>query len=693
MVKKIKPYEYQEECLAKIAEVQQTGAKRALVVMASGLGKTFTAAFAVQRFFQGRTFGRVLILCHSEEILKQTKDKFKLYFGEEYNYGMFTSSRKTTVVPSFLFATFQTMKNHRKEFSKNEFSYVIVDEAHHSYARTYFPTMRYFEPEFLLGLTATPERLDGQKITEIYGEPVYELEFAEANNRKLLTECDYRLVLDDMTQEKLDEYVNGDEKLTMGQLNRTLFVPKRDEEIVRLIRETMAKLEDAKTMIFCRSIRHAQKIARLMGDEVALVYHGNGEVANKLALKAFKQGELKVIISVQMLNEGIDVPDANHIVFLRNTVSPAIFYQQLGRGTRLSAGKEKVVVQDFVANCERIRDILQLQREVEDFRTHPPKTGGDGGSDGDAGIKKNFTLNIATPEFKARMVDIVELLERAAKGREWTKEEIIAGLLALSHDGYMPSSAEIDKSDILPTTNTIKAVFNCHLYKVAQICGLKMCRQPTTCYASDYTDEELLEMFYCYAVSLGHWPSASELDANEEMPSYNSYLIRFSGGIKKIISMIEKEYNCEGIKRNIFWSRESIVEGFGRLIMEKGCIPREQDVNACSYLPSVGACRHIAGCGLRELYRECNGDRMLGLGVIAKKREPLDKDTIYKMQEFVRHKKKKIVAADLCSENGLPSKTTITQKKGWGMKELNELVGADEILAELAKAEENWRSD
>lgn len=288
--KKIGPYPYQEECLQKIEEVRQNGVKRALVVMASGLGKTYTSAFAVERFFADRTFGRVLVLCHSEEILTQTKKKFKKYFGEEYNYGMFTNSRKTRVRTNFLFATFQTMKGHRTEFAKDEFDYVVVDEAHHSYARTYFPTIKYFEPQFLLGLTATPDRLDGQKITEIYGEPIYELDFVEANCRDLLTKCDYRLMLDDMSQEKLDEYVQSNEKLTIGQLNRTIFVPKRDEEIVRLIRECMDGLEDPKTMIFCRTIKHARKIARLVGDEAALVYHGQGDVANEMALEAFRGG-------------------------------------------------------------------------------------------------------------------------------------------------------------------------------------------------------------------------------------------------------------------------------------------------------------------------------------------------------------------------------------------------------------------
>lgn len=251
---KFKPRNYQKECLAEIAQAVEHGEKRALVVMAPGLGKTITSAFAVKEFFTGREFSRVLILCHSEEILRQSKAEYQKFFGEEYSYGMFVSNEKTTRQTDFLFATFQTMKDNRKDFPKEAFSYIIVDEAHHSKARTYFPTIRYFKPEFLIGLTATPDRLDGQKIEEVYGEPVYELDYVEATCRGLLAECDYELVLDDLSQKDIDKYLDSDDKLSIAQLNSTIFAPKRDEEIVRLIKKYSAEQEDPKTMIFARAL-------------------------------------------------------------------------------------------------------------------------------------------------------------------------------------------------------------------------------------------------------------------------------------------------------------------------------------------------------------------------------------------------------------------------------------------------------
>lgn len=646
--KKIGPYPYQEECLQKIEEVRQNGVKRALVVMASGLGKTYTSAFAVERFFADRTFGRVLVLCHSEEILTQTKKKFKKYFGEEYNYGMFTNSRKTRVRTNFLFATFQTMKGHRTEFAKDEFDYVVVDEAHHSYARTYFPTIKYFEPQFLLGLTATPDRLDGQKITEIYGEPIYELDFVEANCRDLLTKCDYRLMLDDMSQEKLDEYVQSNEKLTIGQLNRTIFVPKRDEEIVRLIRECMDGLEDPKTMIFCRTIKHARKIARLVGDEAALVYHGQGDVANEMALEAFRGGRLRMIISVQMLNEGIDVPDANHVVFLRSTVSPAVFYQQLGRGTRLSPGKTTVIVQDFVANCERVQEIIRLQNEIDDFRTRPPKDDDDYGAGG-GDEQKNFTLNIATPEFKTKMVDIVELLERAANGRTWTKEEIITLIAKVVDElGRAPTIMEFCGRSDTPDTGTITRHFG-HWQDAVKEAGF----EPVRIY---YTDDELIQILQCKADELGHTPSIAEVDADGTIPRSSVFVGHF-GSWNAALRAASLE-----VIREHHYTRGELLEAMEKKIQSLGRAPSQNELRKDGDMPSVAA--YVRVFGSWEAALKCFDEKKVGV----------DKYTDEEMIEMLQKKFKQLghvpTAEELRLDDDMPGRDTYTRHFGSWKKAL-----------------------
>lgn len=402
------------------------------------------------------------------------------------------------------------MKENRKNFSKDEFAYIIVDEAHHSKARTYFPTIRYFQSEFLLGLTATPDRIDGQKIEEIYGEPVYELSFVESTKRGLIAECDYRLVLDDLSQEKLDSYLAGDKKLSINQLNRTLFIEKRDEEIVHLIGEYSGGVKNPKMMIFCKSIAHAQKIARLMGDEAALIHNRQSDSENKLALQAFRDGKIRAILSVQMLNEGVDVPDANVIVFLRNTVSPAVFYQQLGRGTRLAEGKEKVLVLDFVDNCERIKTVLKLKQEIDDFKIQMPVTEYSPHGAGEADSRGKFTLNIAT-QFNAKMVDIIAVLESVKTRTTWTQDSAAEALRELAQSLGKTSlmtrdvrTASEEDCMRIPDRRVLATLFG-SMREAVVFAGLEYERGFTSTERGVFDDEmSLFEAARAYALELGH---------------------------------------------------------------------------------------------------------------------------------------------------------------------------------------------
>ncbi len=592
---KIKPREYQQECLAAIDNAIANGEKRALVVMASGLGKTYTSAFAVEKYLADKRFVRVLVLCHSEKILRQTKEKFQEYFGEEFSYGMYVNYDKTTRPTNFLFATFQTMKDNRKNFPKDEFAYIIVDEAHHSHARTYFPTVRYFQPEFLLGLTATPDRLDGQKIEEIYGEPVYELGFVEATKRGLIAECDYRLVLDDLSQDDLDNYLQGDHHLSIKQLNSTVFAPKRDEEIVRLMKEYSSEIETPKTIIFCKTISHARKIATIIGGDASIVHNRQSNAINDVALNDFKHGKIRTIISVQMLNEGIDVPDANMIVFLRNTVSPAVFYQQLGRGTRLSPEKEKLLVLDFAGNCERIKTVLELQRTIVDYQGHTKNTVGARG-ESDAESREHFTLSIATPEFKSRIVDIVTLLETVRSRREWTCDECIIAIQQLASQLKKTSLSYTDFLDAdieLPVYGTLKKRFGS--FKKAIIAsGLQYERLSSERSKVD-SEDRLFSMARAYALELGHKAlTTKDIEGNPKFPSWSTLSNRYGtiadfnylAGItsKKPVSKPRKK--CPQ-SRLIFDNKESIKLALAHKIEELGGkIPTTAQLEADEAMPT-----------------------------------------------------------------------------------------------------------
>jgi len=677
-MQEIKPRDHQQECLAAIDDATARGATRALVVMASGLGKTYTSAFAIEKFFTGRPFGRVLILCHSEKILRQTKEKFRSYFGEEFSYGMYVNYNKTARSTDFLFATFQTMKENCKNFSENEFTYIIVDEAHHSHARTYFPTIRYFQPEFLLGLTATPDRLDGQKIEEIYGEPVYELGFIEATKRNLIAECDYRLVLDDLSQERLNEYLTGNKKLSINQLNRTLFIEKRDEEIVRLISEHSARVKNPKTMIFCRTIEHARKIAKIMGNKAVLVHKKNSDPTNDCALEAFKEGEIDTIISVDMLNEGVDVPDANIIVFLRNTVSPAVFYQQLGRGTRLSEGKDKVLVLDFVNNCERIKMILELQQEIDDFKLQEPITEYNPHDSGDADSKEKFALNIATPAFKTKMVDIVKLLEKVRTWCEWDYRSIIQAIenLAKTLETDTLTSKDIRNSDLCPGQEVFTKFFGKNaIEKAVKAAGFKY-----SWTQGRWTGEEIITSVVSIAKD-GKMPTEAEVAQNPDLPSVTTIRLHF-----KTWKNFAKQCNLE--MRNEL-SDEEMLEDYLYASLSKGYwLSREEMTHEEGLLGCSAYTRRFNVKGvyeLRNLVTLKYPEQSSTLNEAKTPREHIGKKEIRDaLVQITKEKHRAPNLADIKNDNRLPTYQSCFAKFGvTNLAGLWEACGISEVLKTL----------
>ena len=173
MKMKMRPREYQEEALSTLENKRANNEHSALVVMATGLGKTAVAAFDVGKYMKNNR-GKLLFLCHNNDVLTQNQEMFKDFLDEEFSYGLYNGIEKIPEA-EFLFASFQTMSTHKREFKKDEFSYIVVDEAHHAPADTYREVIRYFKPDFLLGLTATPNRLDGLSLEDTFGPITYSL--------------------------------------------------------------------------------------------------------------------------------------------------------------------------------------------------------------------------------------------------------------------------------------------------------------------------------------------------------------------------------------------------------------------------------------------------------------------------------------------------------------------------------------
>lgn len=340
----------QIEALYALEDSRSEGAAKGLVQAATGIGKTYLAAFDSVKY------ERVLFVAHREEILKQAAVSFKNVRHTD-DYGFFDGKRKDTN-KSVIFASVATLG--RSEyltedfFTPDYFDYIVIDEFHHAVNEQYQRIVHYFKPQFLLGLTATPERMDGKNIYEIcdYNVP-YEISLKEAINKGVLVPFHYYGIYDETDYSSL-HLVKGryDEK----ELNETYIgnVKRYD-----LIYKYYMKYHSKRALGFCCSRQHAEEMAKEFckrGIESVAVYsNADGEFSEDRdnAIKKLKNQEIKVIFSVDMFNEGVDIAALDMVMFLRPTDSAIVFLQQLGRGLRISKGKEYLNVLDFIGNYEK----------------------------------------------------------------------------------------------------------------------------------------------------------------------------------------------------------------------------------------------------------------------------------------------------------------------------------------------------
>ena len=364
----------QIEALCALENTRAEGARRALVQAATGVGKTYLAAF------DSKKYERVLFVAHREEILKQAAESFKNVRNSD-DYGFFDGESKCTD-KSVIFASVATLGRNEylnnKYFPSDYFNYVVIDEFHHAINDQYQRIVNYFKPQFLLGLTATPERMDGRNIYEIcdYNVP-YEISLKEAINKGMLVPFHYYGIFDDTDYSKI-HIVRGryDEK----ELNETYIGNVHRYE---LIYKYYCKYGSRQALGFCCSKEHAREMAREFSSRgipsVAVFSDASGEYTEKrnAAIQKLKNGEIRVIFSVDMFNEGVDITSVDMVMFLRPTESPIVFLQQLGRGLRKCRGKEFLTVLDFIGNYEkagRVRFLLEGKSDTHGEVYHPSDT-------------------------------------------------------------------------------------------------------------------------------------------------------------------------------------------------------------------------------------------------------------------------------------------------------------------------------
>lgn len=359
----IRPYPYQQEILDKLyAERKVRGIYRNLVVAATGTGKTVISTFDYQRFCKENpgSANRLLFVAHREEILRQSLETFRGVMKDP-NFGELFVGKTRPTDTKHLFVSVQTLNSQElcDRLAEDYYDYIVVDEFHHAAAPSYQQLLEHFKPKVLLGLTATPERMDGKSILDYFGGCIAaEIRLPEAIDRKLLCPFQYFGVSDTVDLDGLKWSRGGYDKSELSHLYsfERGVAELRADHIVRSLDRYVANMNAVKGLGFCVSVDHAKFMAeRFNAYGIPSIYliGGASDEERFTAKERLVSGEIRFIFVVDIYNEGVDIPEVNTILFLRPTESLTIFLQQLGRGLRLSDNKECLTVLDFIGQANK----------------------------------------------------------------------------------------------------------------------------------------------------------------------------------------------------------------------------------------------------------------------------------------------------------------------------------------------------
>lgn len=346
-LKTIKPNKMQEEALKSLKNLRDNNKDKALLISATGTGKTFLSAFDVKRFKPKR----LLFVVHRRNIAEAALRSFK-YLIPNVSMGIFSGNTKETD-SDFIFSTVQTIhkKEYREMFNRDAFDYIIIDEVHRAGAQSYQDIVDYFKPKFLLGMSATPERSDDFDIYEMFDHNIaYEIRLVQAMEYNLLCPFHYYGITD-MTIDGIEI----DDKSEFNILTSEL----RVDYIIEKINEYGYSGDRIHGLIFCSRKDECEKLSQLFNmrgyKTIALTGESSEEMRQKAidSLESNDENSLDYIFTVDIFNEGIDIPKVNQVVMLRPTESAIVFVQQLGRGLRKNDSKEYVVIIDFIGNYEK----------------------------------------------------------------------------------------------------------------------------------------------------------------------------------------------------------------------------------------------------------------------------------------------------------------------------------------------------
>ena len=350
----LEPRPAQELALDALKETVEAGYEKALVVLATGLGKTYLAAFFAE------SFKRVLFIAHREELLTQAQASFAHVFPNRTS-GIYNGQQKQADT-EFVFASIQTLARqyHLHQFEPTAFDLIVVDEFHHAAATTYERVLNYFEPEFLLGLTATPDRLDNKDVYSLCdGNEAISIHFLDAIRQNWLSPFVYYGVMDETDYSQLKWRNNGydEEELLRLQLR---------DSYAQAVLNAWNENKQTRTIGFCSSIKQAQYLSDYFTDAGyrSLALHGQTDRQTRTTARTLlESGQLDIIFTVDLFNEGVDIPSVDTLLFARPTESLTVFTQQVGRGLRVSTGKSHCVIIDLIGNYRNARKKFQVFTE------------------------------------------------------------------------------------------------------------------------------------------------------------------------------------------------------------------------------------------------------------------------------------------------------------------------------------------
>lgn len=357
---KLRPNDMQTRFIINLRKILEVGEERALLISATGTGKTYASAFAMREL----GFKRVLFLVHRGQLARQTKRSYERVFGNNVSMGL-VGAGYHEYDKDYVFATVQTLykEAHLANYDKDAFDCIILDEAHHSSADSYQKIMRYFRPKLWLGMTATPDKRDdhgeGKNIYEIFHYQIaYEIRLQQAMEENMLCPFHYFGISD---LSVIEDRIGKARKLSANDFNQ-LVCDERVKHIVEQAEYYGFSGERVKGLIFCSRIEESKELSSKFNKLGYRTISLNGDASEEERTEAFERlamdendatenrQPLDYIFSVEILNEGVDIVEVNQVIMLRPTESPIIFIQQLGRGLRKAEGKEYVVILDFIGN-------------------------------------------------------------------------------------------------------------------------------------------------------------------------------------------------------------------------------------------------------------------------------------------------------------------------------------------------------